>query len=104
MTTNELELAWSAGLFDGEGCCAKHTQSGGLIVCINQAHPEVLERFRDAVGIGNVNGPYLYAYRKKAMYDWRVFGTKSTIVLRKLWPYLSSQKKEQAIAKGYIHT
>lgn len=53
--------------------------------------PEVLERFRNVVGVGNVTGPcrdYLYYWKttRKDAID---------MIVALLWPYLSRDKRSQ---------
>ena len=101
----ETEKAWAAGFFDGEGSTSitrytpknQHKQSTVLTVSIKQVHPEVLERFKAAVGgEGVINGPYqrndhqpYWMYRASGV-D-RVQG-----IINAIWPYLGSVKRDQA--------
>lgn len=90
----ELELAWAAGFFDGEGC-SKHY----MTLSVGQKDRRPLDRFAAAVGYGNVTGPYLHGHKKNGdpiyCHHWEVSGQKAVAVLRKLWPYLSEPKREQ---------
>lgn len=56
--------------------------------------PDVLVRFREIVGEGNITGPY-----RDNLYYWKTT-RKDRIdeVARMLWPYLSSEKKAQYAA------
>lgn len=95
-------LACAAGLYNGEGWASSaryDRRTGGmtatLTLGIGQAHPEVLERFRDAVGIGVVNGPR--RVRTTEMWQFRVHGfEKVQTVVAMLWPWLSTPKRRQA--------
>lgn len=93
-----IELAWAAGFFDGEGCTSVPKNSKALRVNITQQHPEVLYRFRDAVGVGKVLGPYELA-TGKLMWNWYASTKPGIVALGKLWPYLSSEKRNQALLK-----
>ncbi len=101
----ETELAWAAGFFDGEGSVSTRSRSRAgrrpeMRITISQVHPEVLERFRDAVGLGSVTGPHDYPSRTpNRQVQWRycTYGTPQTrSVIELLWPYLSSVKRVQA--------
>lgn len=80
---SELELAWAAGLFEGEGTVTKNPR-GYLRLAVSQnggaEARELLVRFAHAVGLGRVTGPYDYAGRyeggltKKPRYTWQVVG------------------------------
>ena len=91
-----FELAWCAGFFDGEGTTSflrKGTWIGPR-VSVAQNSEATLERFRQAVGIGKI-----YAHTTRpGMYQWTCQRKEDVnTVLNMLWPFLSEQKKEQAI-------
>lgn len=56
----ETELAWAAGLFDGEGWVGGDEPKRGKRLRLNLSQNDryVLDRFKAAVGVGNVTGPY----------------------------------------------
>lgn len=100
---NREELAWAAGLFDGEGnvrLIRKHvgSQRGQPHLSIAQVNPIVLQRFRDAVGIGKVYGPYLQRTANRRPYFVYSGGGFPSIqaVIAMIWSFLSPVKKEQA--------
>src|SRR5437016_14314230 len=74
---DEHELAWAAGFFDGDGWAAlvraKGRRTGQPHAQINQGSvagvPEVLVRFRNAVGVGRVVGPKIKEGRLP-LYCW----------------------------------
>jgi hypothetical protein len=99
---NREELAWAAGFFDGEGSIGCYITSNGksyrsprLMIQIAQTDPEVLERFRDSVGVGRVTGPFSPKTEKSREYwCYRVENfEKIQIIIVQLWQWLSSQKK-----------
>lgn len=96
-----VELVWSAGFFDGEGCTHLNKNSLALHCSVSQREPKTLLRFQKAVGIGSVVGPYAAGTRgqrnPQPRYRWQTTSTeKSLVALRVLWPYLSYEKKKQA--------
>lgn len=98
------EVAWAAGFFDGEGyvgCSLRLNGSGKrfrrIDVQITQIDPEVLGRFRDAVGVGKVYGPYLSPRRINPMWKYGIGSAGGVMhVLEVLRPYLCSIKTKQA--------
>ena len=95
------ELAWAAGLFDGEGSVStyvpRHRRSPRRQMQISQAGPPgkkplVLVRFQEIVGgLGNITGPY-----RGYLYYWKI--TKKDEVDEVgdlLWPYLGQEKRRQ---------
>lgn len=104
-------LAWAAGFFDGEGSFAavaeKRTRqpSYSARVSIQQSShtevPEVLVRFQDVLGMGQVGGPILRKTKRGVdrapMYWYTLYGfEKVQAAIAMLWPFLSSPKREQA--------
>jgi hypothetical protein len=98
------ELAWAAGFFDGEGSTILDARPGrkvSLKVQVAQTEPTVLERFRKAVGVGNINGPYRRNEVNQADYwQFRVQGAGALDVLKALWPFLSYAKRDQALLRA----
>ena len=102
MTTGHIpdtELAWAAGFFDGEGCFSLNAHASHrktyAVAQMNQNDPRPLERFRLAVGVGSVTGPY-----KRRTKGWSPYWAWSTAkregvaeVLRLLWPWLGPVKR-----------
>jgi hypothetical protein len=97
------QLAWAAGFFDGEGCTflGHHGRQGLATPCVevNQVHPEVLHRFRAAVGnLGSVRlRPDKHKRRPNSMWSFYTRNWRSTqSVLTLLWPFLDTVKRTQA--------
>lgn len=100
---DEHELAWAAGFFDGDGWAALVRNGPGHkrrpIAQINQASltgvPEVLIRFRDAVGVGRVAGPKIEEGRQPLY--WWVASSRADVtrVGTLIGPWLSTEKRGQ---------
>lgn len=100
------ELAWAAGLFDGDGstCFERHgtraeyrradmsvTQTSRIGV------PEVLTRFHRIVSVGHINGPYGGSERWEPVCRWKAHRLADIeIVTRAIWPWLGGVKRVQA--------
>lgn len=103
------ELIWAAGFFDGEGnVTATRTnvgvrQDGSPKASISpraqlgHVRLEPIKRFHEAVGVGNLMGPYAdHRANHSAVYKWAATGSKAfTILWNQLGPYLSAPKREQ---------
>jgi hypothetical protein len=94
--TNEHELAWAAGVFDGDGTASgyvpKQRRSRVVQLTVYQSTTPILERFRTALGgEGLICGPY-----RGRLYHWT---TKRKDVVRlacrALSPSLSDEKRRQ---------
>ena len=103
----EIEFAWAAGLFDGEGTVAadKDPRTGryrAINMEIPQSSPdgtpEVLVRFRKIVGVGNISGPYepRSPWSRQPQYRWRS-GAREDVdaVAALLSPWLGLVKRTQ---------
>jgi len=97
MIINEIELAWAAGFFDGEGCTCFWIQKnrfynrkyGRIRVSIAQKDRFVLRRFLYAVNTGSISF-------SGGKYQFYADGLeKCQIILILLWKFLSPIKKNQ---------
>lgn len=100
---DEHELAWAAGFFDGDGWAAlvRDGRRGKRrpMAQINQGSsagvPEVLIRFRDAVGVGRVSGPKIEEGRQD-LYSWVASSRADVVRVGELiGRWLSNQKRAQ---------
>lgn len=88
-----IELAWAAGLFDGEGSSYYNESSRSLQIRISQNYdPEVLERFRAAVGVGKVYGPY---GGERMAFQYVAAGQAAIIAMEQIGLFLSGPKRLQ---------
>lgn len=103
--THREELAWAAGLFDGEGFVGclntgKGNKYRHLRLTVGQSDTEVLVRFYDAIGFGNLNGPITPKrgqLGKKDMWALNIHGFEQVqAAVAMLWPWLSTPKRQQA--------
>lgn len=94
-------LAWAAGFFEAEGSLSHHLPKGRrtprATLDVSQkgagGTPEVLERFRHAMGCGQVFGPY-----RGYLYYWRTHDVALIAeVVVSLWPWLSVEKRAQMV-------
>ena len=55
---SDIDLAWCAGLFDGEGSTsvlkAQRDKYSYIRMSISQKYPEVLEKFQKIIGLGTI--------------------------------------------------
>ena len=86
-------LAWAAGLFDGEGTFGSWGPWSSLRGNVSQYDRRVLDRFNDALGVGNVYGP-----SSRGEFKWQVGGDeKVQATIAMLWPWLGEVKCKQAL-------
>lgn len=99
----EAQIAWAAGLFEGEGCIsikppqgARHMPS--IRLNISMTDEDVLVRFREAVGCGGVvrlRRPALPG--KKAVYSWDI-GNRTEVarLLEAFLPWFGERRAAKA--------
>jgi hypothetical protein len=98
-------LSWAGGLYDGEGSASltshrTHLGHYSPEVAVAQSGagvPEVLERFREIVGRGHIDGPYTQEGATLPVYRWKtgaITDVEQTIYL--LSPWIGPVKRDQA--------
>lgn len=98
----EVNRAWAAGLWDGEGCTSLKSKTF-IRMSLSQAHtgPEILDRLEQILGVGKV----IPRLDRPGVWLWRCqdkYGCYRALQI--MWPYLSSPKQVQAIRCGYDPT
>jgi hypothetical protein len=56
MSVENAQIAWAAGLFEGEGTIVDST--GSVQLRVKMTDLDVLERLLDVFGVGDIYGPY----------------------------------------------
>jgi hypothetical protein len=92
---SEAEVAWAAGLFEGEGCFSRWAVVPRLQASLETTDEDVLQRFVAIVGVGMV------AKRKtrpvkdhwKASWMWQAGGGDAEVVFDLFAPWLSSRRR-----------
>ena len=93
--TTDVELAWAAGFFDGEGTF--NSSLTAFSCSVANTHKPNIERFLAAVGgIGNI-GATPKACKNKLLYVYRAYGAKGHEVAKRLAPHLSTEKRVQLL-------
>lgn len=96
----DTELAWAAGLFDGEGTVNAHVRRNGytaITMAVAMCNEEAVSRFALAVGVGKVEQLKRPTLGGKTVWRWQVCALpKVEQALEKLWPYLCMEKLTNA--------
>lgn len=103
----EIQLAWAAGFFDGEGTVGadkdpRTRRYRAINMEIPQSSadgvPDVLVRFREIVGVGNISGPHepRSPWSRLPRYRWLSGGLDNAeTVAALIWPWLGTVKRAQ---------
>jgi hypothetical protein len=103
MTRDTRELAWAAGLFEGEGWFGLTTKARHVRpiakAAVSSSDRDVMDRFAAAVGFGNVTGPYQQTgFGTKPMFRWGVGSFQRVQALTALlWFGLGERRRARAI-------
>jgi hypothetical protein len=100
MRTRE-ELAWAAGLFEGEGTfnlgprkTPRHRQ---IRAGIKMTDLDRLQAFQSATGLGRIYGPFQQKPHHKAVWAWRVQSFENVqALIAMLWCWLGSRRRARA--------
>lgn len=96
MFTSKIDLAWAAGLFEGEGTFGNGNKKS-LATSITSTDKDVLEHFQKIVGLGNINGPLKTKKPHwKPCYTWSCGGGEKPQALAvMLWKWLGPRRRAQ---------
>lgn len=92
---SEVDIAWAAGLFEGEGCVFAKPDKGRIriITSLDSCDQEIVDRFASIVGVGKVFGPYEHKKGTRPYWKWRTTGpTRVMEVFVQLKPYLGARR------------
>ena len=97
-TMTEVELAWVAGLLEGQAAFLREDDLG-LRVQVELRDGAVLERLRDLTGLGTVSGPFPdeFAREKPELYHRYVIGEARGLValLGALQPHFGDTTRQR---------
>ena len=108
------DIAWAAGLFEGEGTWCfinkKNRTRNGICAAVYSTDLDVLERFQSIVRIGKIHEGKIRQGQTKVPYTW---STRSKVgvsgLIDLLYPWLGSRRKAKAdellleIDDGRVH-
>jgi hypothetical protein len=102
---NEVDVAWAAGLFEGEGCWGVYTRQNSAKLQIRaylaMTDGDVVDRFAAVVGFGHVrthHSALAQAKGEKRMHVWGVYEAEKVRELIALFmPYLGERRRAKAL-------
>lgn len=95
------DVAWAAGLFEGEGCLTLHHNTGHRYlaprVYLVTTDLDVLQRFQGIVGYGRILTRRLTPTMRRTQYEWSV-GTfeEFQFVVALFWRWLGDRRRARA--------
>ena len=103
----DLEVAWAAGIYEGEGCCVVNGNGRSFTIAVSQKDPELLYRLRDLFGgtvkeRSNERNTNLLSDGTRVIFDWRIHGDRGRVFIASVYPFLTSRRKAQVARTGAI--
>ncbi len=97
MQLSKVDLAWAAGLFEGEGCIT--LSKNCPVLQLNMTDQDVVQHFHRVVGFGTVAGPYPKGGGPhKPYWVWRCSGTEyPQALIAMLWEWLGGRRRRRAM-------
>lgn len=100
----KAQLAWAAGLFEGEGCISvggSRSRRGGrnrtyMLLSLKMTDEDVVRHFAEVVGHGRVNGPY--STKNKQAWTWYWMGDTAAVWAAKYLVPLLGQRRQARFA------
>ncbi len=111
MDINREDIAWAAGLFEGEGSISwsrhknRYRPDGEcyhtLQMSLHSTDEDVVRKFAKIIGVGKVHGPYRFPSpevpNRKPSWYWGITShERCQAVIAMLWPWLCSRRKAKA--------
>lgn len=99
MARPEAEIAWAAGLFEGEGCIYIRPNGSFLALHIQMTDRDVVEHFADVVDVGAI---YEHPSRRdqrtgwKDAWTWNAQAGNAVTVIGLLLPYFGKRRTAKA--------
>jgi hypothetical protein len=96
----EVDAAWAAGLFEGEGCITAQRRPGGgeflrPLMSLQMTDADIVHRFHKIVGVGNVR--IQEHSHKKQLWHWQTGAIDDVRhVIRLLAPWLGERRLARA--------
>lgn len=108
----ESDLAWCAGIVDGEGCISigryypnskQHNKAPVYrpSLVVNMTHKPTIERLASLLECGSISKHSECRLTRKQAWIWAVKDRKADAVLRVLEPYLFTKRAEARMVIGY---
>jgi hypothetical protein len=94
-TPDLCDIAWMAGIYEGEGCIAGI--KGRTIASVHQKDPEILYRIREMFG-GSITE--IRKGTPRYCHVWKLYGDVARAMFQAILPYMSTRRKMQIEKAG----
>lgn len=93
---SDTDIAWAAGLIEGEGCFTLHSKYHPYFL-LDMCDLDVLQKFQSIFPEASLRGPYYHKDRPTQKARWRVdaFGPKCITIMTSVLPYMGLRRREK---------
>lgn len=93
----ESNIAWAAGLIEGEGCFTWHSDGKRPYFLLDMCDEDVLRKFQVVFPDTNFRGPYYHKDRPHIKPRYRVdaYGDKCIFIMKEVYPWLCQRRRER---------
>ena len=98
-TPTDIDVAWIAGLYEGEGTCYGHKNSGRISVGIYQKDPEILYWCMEMFG-GWIS--LMRPGQEHECHVWNLGGDNARLFLQAIYPFMSARRKVQIDRTSFL--
>jgi hypothetical protein len=91
----ESEIAWLAGIYEGEGCC-KISSGRAIGVEIVMTDEDIIQRLHELTGVGYVHTLAQRNEKYKQVYKWNVGSADAVEFLTTILPWLGKRRSIRA--------
>lgn len=98
---NEIDLAWLAGLLEGEGSffMQRNTQPSGVyrypFITVNMTDRDVIERVAEIFDSTVYEFKHIYGASRKQAYRTQINGSRAAELMRLLLPHMGKRRSEK---------
>lgn len=93
--TRDQEIAWAAGLFEGEGSWSLKERRRCLRLQLSTTDKDVLESFRNIVGAGRIIDRHERRPNRKRLWGWYVERGEAERVADLLRPFMHQRRRNR---------
>jgi len=90
---SELDWAWAAGIFEGEGCIVIRKRLRTVCLCLKMADLDIVERFQAIAGCGRLRIERAKSFRHRDCHIWSICTRRDVLrILAILRPHMGSRR------------
>lgn len=104
---NNIDRAYLAGFFDGEGSIGVYASGSGALrirTTITSTNLDVLEAFQEMIGMGTVRQRKTAKSNHKDAFDWRLGGKDTHELLKIIRPFVRVKAYECMLGLEFCRT